>query len=118
MVLYLPTRCRVARGAEPGSWCTQGTGSSSLMAVAAEVGGRGSMKVAQMVFELQPACESEAAFEHSRDISICSCHSFSLSFSPPAAPLNQKEVENTSVPMTGMPGPAFRAGNVTAGGFD
>lgn len=42
-VLYLSTYRRVARGAELGSWCTGGTGSSLLTAVAAEVGGRGSV---------------------------------------------------------------------------
>lgn len=73
------------------------------MAVAAGVGDRGSVKVTRMMFELETACESEVALEDSRDVSVCSCHSFSLSFSPPAAPLNQKEGENTSMPMTGTP---------------
>lgn len=109
-VLYLSTYHRVAHGAEPGNWCTRGTGSLPLTAVAAEVGGRGSVKVTRMMFELELACESEAALEHSRDISICSCHSFSLSFSPPAVPLNQKEKENTSAPMTGTSGPAVSKG--------
>ena len=65
----------------------------------------------QMMFELEPACESEAALEPSRDVSICSCRSFSLSFSRPAAPLNQKKGENTTVPMAGTQGPAVGKGD-------
>lgn len=86
-VLYLFACCGAAHGAEPGSWCTQGTWSLPPTVVAAEVGGRGSVKVTRMMFELEPPCESEMDLEDSGDVSVCSCHSFSLSFSPLAKPL-------------------------------
>lgn len=98
-----------SRDAEPGTSCTWGVGSLPLMTVAAEVSGRGSVKVTQMTFELETACESKLALEHGRNISICSCHSFSFPFHPVHI-LWIKKRENTSALTAGVPGPPVGKG--------